>query len=324
MSEKQRCGSSASERPVDLDDLLTKTSRTFALAIPLLPEPTRKAVGVAYLLFRVADTFEDATTWPREERLDALESFVELLELPSTARVAEARQRSAAWLARPPVEHAGYLELLGELAPVLAQLDTLSPQVSELVLRHTIRTTEGMASVVARADERGNLRLGSVRELKDYCYIVAGIVGELLTEVFLHDAPALEREHAELTRLMRSFGEGLQLVNILKDVGDDAKDGRVYLPQSVSRAELLALARADLEDANCYVQALQRGGAPRGFLAFTGLSLVLAFAALDRLEADGAGAKVSRQDVMSLFQSLEQQLESGAALDLRQPSHSFT
>ena len=142
--------------------------------------------------------------------------------------------------------------------------------------------------------------------------------------MFLHDAPALQQEHAELTRLMRSFGEGLQLVNILKDVGDDAKDGRVYLPAAVPRAELFALARADLEDANRYVQALQRGGAPRGFLAFTGLSLVLAFAALDRLEANGAGAKVSRQDVMSLYQSLEQQLESGAALDLRQPSHSFT
>lgn len=309
---------------MDLDDLLSKTSRTFALAIPLLPEPTRKAVSVAYLLFRVADTFEDATTWPREERLDALESFVELLELSPSERVAEAQRRSEAWLKRPPVDHEGYLELLGELAPVLAELDTLAPAVSALVLRHTIRTTEGMASVVARADERGNLRLASVPELKDYCYIVAGIVGELLTELFLHDAPALESQHAELTRLMRAFGEGLQLVNILKDVGDDAQDGRVYLPGSVPRAELFALARADLDDANRYVQALQRGGAPRGFLAFTGLSLVLAFAALDRLEADGAGAKVPRQQVMSLFQSLEQQLDSGVALDLRQPSHSFT
>ncbi len=309
---------------MDLDDLLSKTSRTFALAIPLLPEPTRRAVSVAYLLFRVADTFEDATTWPREERLDALESFAELLELPAKERVSEAAQRSAQWLERPPVEHQGYLELLKELGPVIAQLDTLSPTVSAAVVRHAVRTAEGMASVVARADERGNLRVGSVRELKDYCYIVAGIVGELLTEVFLHDAPALAQEQAELTRLRCAFGEGLQLVNILKDAGDDAKDGRVYLPDSVPRAEFFALARADLEDANRYVQALQRGGAPRGYLAFTGLSLVLAFAALDRLEAKGAGTKVSRQEVMTLFQSVEQQLESGAALDLRRPSHSFS
>lgn len=302
---------------MDLDDLLTKTSRTFALAIPLLPEPTRRAVSVAYLLFRVADTFEDSTTWPREVRLDALETFVELLELTPAERNAEAKRLSTAWLERPPVEHEGYLELLRELPAVLAQLDELAPAVRQLVVKHTVRTTEGMASVVARADERGNLRLGSVRELKDYCYIVAGIVGELLTEVFLHDCPSLATQQRELEQRMRSFGEGLQLVNILKDAGDDAVDGRVYLPPSVPRAELFALARADLEDANRYVQSLQRGGAPRGFLAFTGLSLVLAFAALDRIEADGAGAKVSRQDVMHLFESLERKLDGGGELDLR-------
>lgn len=302
---------------MDLDDLLSKTSRTFALAIPLLPEPTRRAVSVAYLLFRVADTFEDSTTWPREERLDALETFVELLELSPAERSAEAKRLAAAWLERPPVEHEGYLELLSELPAVLAQLDELAPAVKQLVVKHTVRTTDGMASVVARADERGNLRLGSVRELKDYCYIVAGIVGELLTEVFLHDSPALVTQQRELEQCMCSFGEGLQLVNILKDAGDDAVDGRVYLPPSVPRAELFALARTDLEDANRYVQALQRGGAPRGFLAFTGLSLVLAFAALDRIEADGAGAKVSRQDVMHLFETLERKLDGGGVLDLR-------
>ncbi|MBK7863440.1 MAG: squalene/phytoene synthase family protein, partial [Archangiaceae bacterium] len=60
---------------MDLDDLLVKTSRTFALAIPMLPEPTRREVSVAYLLFRIADTFEDATTWPRAERIAALGDF---------------------------------------------------------------------------------------------------------------------------------------------------------------------------------------------------------------------------------------------------------
>jgi farnesyl-diphosphate farnesyltransferase len=44
-----------------LHDLLTKTSRTFALSIPELPEPTMREVTIAYLLFRIADTFEDAT-----------------------------------------------------------------------------------------------------------------------------------------------------------------------------------------------------------------------------------------------------------------------
>ena len=39
-----------------LEDLLVKTSRTFALSIPPLPEPLRSEVTIAYLLFRIADT----------------------------------------------------------------------------------------------------------------------------------------------------------------------------------------------------------------------------------------------------------------------------
>ena len=53
----------------DLETLLIATSRTFALAIPLLPEPLRREVTLSYLLFRVADTFEDAASWPRARRV---------------------------------------------------------------------------------------------------------------------------------------------------------------------------------------------------------------------------------------------------------------
>ena len=61
-----------------LQDLLVKTSRTFALAIPLLPEPTRREVTVAYLLFRIADTFEDASVeWDKPAQKRALFEFGE-------------------------------------------------------------------------------------------------------------------------------------------------------------------------------------------------------------------------------------------------------
>src|SRR6185295_10100731 len=67
----------------DIDRLLLLTSRTFALAIPELPEPLRREGGVAYLLFRIADTFEDATHWPRADRLAALAAFDRLLSAPA-------------------------------------------------------------------------------------------------------------------------------------------------------------------------------------------------------------------------------------------------
>ena len=63
------------EEPRLLDALLEKTSRTFALSIPRLPEPTRREVTVAYLLFRIADTLEDATLWDGSRRRDELARF---------------------------------------------------------------------------------------------------------------------------------------------------------------------------------------------------------------------------------------------------------
>ncbi|GMU63198.1 MAG: hypothetical protein AMXMBFR34_49610 [Myxococcaceae bacterium] len=302
---------------VDLDDLLLKTSRTFALAIPLLPEPTRRAVGVAYLLFRVADTFEDATDWPRSQRIEALGEFSKLVQLPKDAREAQVGPLVKKWLATPPVAHEGYLQLLRDTAGVLRELDSMAPGVREILIRHTVRTSDGMATVVARADEKGNLRLAGVQDLKDYCYIVAGIVGELLTEVFLHDAPSLASQQQALTGRMVAFGEGLQLVNILKDAGDDARDGRVYLPASTPKSDIFDLARADLDAANEYVKALQAGGAPKGFMGFTGISLALAYKALDTLEEQGAGAKVSRLEVARLLGVLQGELAAGRPLDVR-------
>ena len=218
------------------------------------------------------------------------------------------------WLARPPCEHEGYLELLKLTHEVVAELDTMDAGTREILLRHTVRTAEGMAGVVARADEAGNLRLKSIEELKDYCYIVAGIVGELLTDCFLHDAPELQVIAPTLRRNMAAFGEALQLVNILKDAGDDARDGRVYLPPKVDRAEVFALARKDLEQSFEYVSALQSAKAPQGFLAFTALPARLAHQALTAIEQRGPGAKVPRAEVAMLMEQLQSDVAAGRTL----------
>jgi farnesyl-diphosphate farnesyltransferase len=293
---------------LDLADLLQKTSRTFALAIPLLPEPARTEVGLAYLLFRIADTFEDATEWPRAQRQAALADFTRVLEQLDASGAAAMRDR---WMASPPCTHQGYVELLGKTPEVISAVRSLDAAAQRILVRHAARTAEGMARIVMRSDEKGVLRLGTLEELRDYCYVVAGIVGELLTELFLNDAPQLESERRELEENTRLFGEGLQLVNILKDSAVDAGDGRTYLPERVPRSEVLELARRDLDAAGRYVTALQRGGAPRGYVAFTGLSVMLARASLDRLETAGAGAKVTREDVHAIFTRLEGALDRG-------------
>ena len=63
----------------NFDELLNQTSRTFGLSVPLLDEPHRRRLTLAYLLFRVADTLEDAEQLPRSERSAALGELRQVL-----------------------------------------------------------------------------------------------------------------------------------------------------------------------------------------------------------------------------------------------------
>jgi farnesyl-diphosphate farnesyltransferase len=288
-----------------LEELLERTSRTFALSIPVLPEPTRREVMIAYLLFRIADTFEDAAHWKPERRIEALEEFQALLRAFS---LAEAERLAAKWSAAGPSPHEGYRELIARVPFVLEAFFGLSPGAIEPVRRHVIRSAEGMARYVART-QGGALVLSDVADLRAYCYIVAGIVGEMLTELFLLGRRELCGIAPFLRERAATFGEALQLVNILKDSATDASEGRSYVPPSVPREEVFALARNDLATAAAYIQALQSAGAPRGLVEFTALPVLLARASLDRIETHGAGSKISRPQVYLLTQRLKRALD---------------
>jgi farnesyl-diphosphate farnesyltransferase len=292
-----------------LQDLLVKTSRTFALAIPLLPDPTLREVTIAYLLFRIADTFEDASVlWEKPQQIRALETFGDLLREPSAER---ARELTREWQARPPSEHAGYLELLDRTPDVIAAFLELTPGAQQVVAHHTIRTAEGMASMVERTGLDGVLRLDSIPDLQAYCYIVAGIVGEMLTDLFLLERPSLEPIADYLRQRSVAFGEGLQLVNILKDSADDSVEGRNYLPYDIEREEVFDLARQDLEAATEYTLAIQQAGGPDGLVLFTGLPVALAWATLDKVEKDGPGAKIGRVEVLAIHSRLKRAVAAG-------------
>ena len=61
--------------------------------------------------------------------------------------------------------------------------------------------------------------------LQRYCHLVAGVVGEVASSIFGRTQP-------ETVRYAHKLGQALQLTNIIRDVGDDARRGRIYLPIS--------------------------------------------------------------------------------------------
>ncbi len=110
--------------------------------------------------------------------------------------------------------------------------------------RHTVkrkkiqrRWFEDLA--VGVAGDAGPVDLQTWKELDLYCYRVAGTVGLMMMRVF-----GSEKEEAEPRAV--DLGRGMQLTNILRDVAEDARAGRVYLPAEerekygVRREDLLA------------------------------------------------------------------------------------
>jgi len=302
--------------PSGLRPLLHKTSRTFALSIPLLPEPLQTEVAVAYLLFRIIDTFEDAVRWAPGRRAKALALFAQQMKGDDPSGLQELTSQ---WLADPPLEHAGYLELLARTPEVIEWQRQLRPAAADQLRRHVVRSARGMIAVVERIDDHGVLQLMTLQDLRDYCYVVAGIVGEMLTELFLIQSPSLKTVAGELRARAVEFGEALQLVNILKDAQADGAEKRSYLPVHAGLAEVFSLARSDLRRAIEYTELLRTNGADRGLVAFNALNLRLAIGTLPLLHERGPGAKLTRLQVAGMAADVMKAISSDGVLFPERP-----
>jgi farnesyl-diphosphate farnesyltransferase len=285
---------------------LQRTSRTFGLSIGLLSPPVREELTLAYLLFRVADTLEDAEHGSRGERADALTQLLQLVQSPRPDQAIAFAAHCATWR---PSRHQGYLDLLEATPELLTAIDQLHPAARKAIFHHAARTIRGMIQFVERSEPAGQLQLDSLDSLRQYCYVVAGIVGELITELFLLHYPQLCDWQVPLERDAAAFGEGLQLVNILKDAEADAQCGRRYLPADVPSSQIFGLARDNLQRAEAYIGALREAGAPPECVAFAELLTRLAWKTLDRVQQHGAGAKLDRREVALIVSQVQRQVE---------------
>lgn len=205
--------------------MLLEVSRTFALTIPELPAALSVSVSNAYLLCRIADTIEDEPALDHASTTQLQNDFVEVLKGRGSA---EAFAQHAAPLfsdASLPAER----ELIAKTPQVVTVTRSLPPDQQAVIVRCVEIMGRGMSDFQRGASPAG---LADQDALDRYCYYVAGVVGEMLTELFCAFDPAIARHRAALLALAPSFGEGLQLTNILKDVNEDRRRGACWLPRA--------------------------------------------------------------------------------------------
>jgi len=207
-------------------EVVQDVSRTFALTIEALEEPMASRICVGYLLCRVADTVEDSTSIPPREQASLLRTYDAVLDPEGNATPADFRAEVAEYV---PDDPDADWTVVAETPRVFAAFDSLDADAREAI-RPTVREmATGMASFVERYEDAGGLRIQSPDELEEYCWYVAGTVGELVTELLAGDATTDEAE--AMRENARSFALLLQLVNVAKDVRPDYREeNNVYLP----------------------------------------------------------------------------------------------
>lgn len=184
------------EDALHCSDIVRRCARTFGAAGRYLPADKRRAMHAVYAFCRVADDLVDL---PREAGARAVAAELDALEVGLTSALAGAP--------RGPV--------LRELAWAAQRFGIPAAPLHELV-------------AAVRADITPH-PFARWADLRHYCAGVASTVGEVCAHVF--GLPAEEPARAIALGHARTLGLAMQLTNILRDVGEDARLGRCYIPE---------------------------------------------------------------------------------------------
>ena len=315
------------------DRILQGVSRTFALTIPTLPKPLYLAVANAYLLCRIADTIEDDADLSYDEKREFSQEFVNILRGSGDIGEFEKLGDNLASHALPAER-----ELLANTSSVVRITHSLN-KTQQTALIQCVRTmADGMIYYQGQETLDG---VADQAAMDRYCYYVAGVVGEMLTELFCDHLPALQAEKPAMLRLAVSFGQGLQMTNILKDIWDDRARGACWLPRDAfasrgitlseiqpgmggsdftdAMGQLISIAHGHLQNALEYTLMLPRSES--GIRKFCLWALGMAVLTLRKLNQsrdynDGNAVKISRNSVKATVLSTNILVHSNTGLNL--------
>jgi farnesyl-diphosphate farnesyltransferase len=220
-----------------------------------------------------------------------------------------------------------YRALVSATGDVFALFRLLDDPTRAILRRWILEMVEGMRTFVLTYPS--GIRIANMPEFHRYCYYVAGTVGHLLTDLWrAHSRAINDKVHARLLDDCESFGEALQVVNILKDIAWDAEhENSVFIPSDVLHAvgsshghildaprraanraalePLIEIAKNDIERGLAYIEKVPlHAMRVRLFCALPILFAVATTREIERSDAmliPGGGVKISRAEVRNII-----------------------
>ena len=217
---------SIDEAFIECEEICRRASSTFYASFSALPYQKRRAVHAVYALCRYLDDIADGDTHPVVQESEELTQLVEerdrlLREIHQTTMNNSEQEHRYRLMAL--VDAKERLTRLYEGDATAAQGEAVFIAMNEVFKQFPVRLTDFETIIEGMEDDLFEVRHKTWDEVRAYCYKVASAVGLVLIEIYgCEDAGA--RIHAI------DMGIQLQMINILRDVAEDYRSGRVYLP----------------------------------------------------------------------------------------------
>ncbi|KIW72474.1 farnesyl-diphosphate farnesyltransferase [Phialophora macrospora] len=197
---------------------LNMTSRSFSAVIQELHPELVMVVTLFYLVLRGLDTIEDDTSIPVKKKEPILRNFDDVLDIDGwtfTENRPEEKDR----------------ELMLHYGCVIEEFKKIKAPYQVIIKDIAKRMGNGMADYCLKSESNA-FGVNTIAEYDEYCYYVAGLVGEGLTRMFVEakfgNPALLDRPH-----LHNSMGTFLQKTNIIRDVREDFDDNRIFWPKEI-------------------------------------------------------------------------------------------
>lgn len=188
---------------------LEKVSRSFSTVIQQLPKELQDPICIYYLVLRALDTIEDDPKLEIEKKSPILLSFYKEIEKSQTLENFGASKHQ---------------DLMKNFDRVEEVYLSLSQKYRGIIKKSTEDMGKGMNKYLGK-------ELDTIKEYDEYCYYVAGLVGEGLTEMFKKSG--IMKDLNIDNKLSISMGLFLQKTNIIRDFLEDCEEDRVFWPKEI-------------------------------------------------------------------------------------------